>query len=322
MKLLKNRLGKGAIKESLDNLPSGICFFSSSGLLTLCNRQMYRLVYALSGRDIQSLSEFYKTLRNLPKCEKATRDGEIFLLEDGSAWHFSDKRVSDEEGYVYTQFLAVDVTQLYCTLKELKRQNAELIKMAAYMDKNVATMMREEETLRLKMRVHSEVGSSLLCTRQYLLDKQNKTEKKDVLLRWQRILDLLSKRASENAQDDSYKELMDTALAVGAKIVLHGELPQSNPAAYLIVCAMRECLTNVIAHAEGDRLYVSVTQDENSATAVICNNGTAPQGEIVEGGGLGTLRRQIYKARGSMSVQSLPHFSLRITVPLKGDVLI
>ena len=29
-----------AIKESVDNLPSGICFADSNGVIVLCNRQM------------------------------------------------------------------------------------------------------------------------------------------------------------------------------------------------------------------------------------------------------------------------------------------
>ena len=40
---LKARINRMSIKESLDNLPSGICIARKNGTLALCNRQMQRL---------------------------------------------------------------------------------------------------------------------------------------------------------------------------------------------------------------------------------------------------------------------------------------
>ena len=48
---------KRMTKQAFDNLPSGICFFNQNGAVTLCNRQMYRLVFELTGRDLQSVDE-------------------------------------------------------------------------------------------------------------------------------------------------------------------------------------------------------------------------------------------------------------------------
>lgn len=39
-----------AIKESADNLPSGICFADSNGVIILCNRQMHRLCHRSFGK--------------------------------------------------------------------------------------------------------------------------------------------------------------------------------------------------------------------------------------------------------------------------------
>ena len=46
-----------ASKESVDNLPSGICFADSNGVIVLCNRQKHRLCPDLMGRDLQYLDE-------------------------------------------------------------------------------------------------------------------------------------------------------------------------------------------------------------------------------------------------------------------------
>jgi len=40
-----------------------------------------------------------------------------------------------------------------------------------------------------------------------------------------------------------------------------------------------------------------------------------PGSEIIEGGGLSTLRRRVERAGGTMTVQSLPKFKLTVTVP-------
>ena len=43
--------------------------------------------------------------------------------------------------------------------------------------------------------------------------------------------------------------------------------------------------------------------------------GKIPERQIVEGGGLSTLRRRIERAGGRMVVQSFPKFQLTVTVP-------
>ena len=56
------RFIRNSVKEAFDNLPSGICFFDKNGILTLCNHQMYRVFFALTGKDLQSLAEMQELL--------------------------------------------------------------------------------------------------------------------------------------------------------------------------------------------------------------------------------------------------------------------
>lgn len=44
-----------AIKESFDNLPSGICFFDEKGLPILCNLKMQQLIFQITGQNLQSI---------------------------------------------------------------------------------------------------------------------------------------------------------------------------------------------------------------------------------------------------------------------------
>jgi two-component sensor histidine kinase len=86
-----------------------------------------------------------------------------------------------------------------------------------------------------------------------------------------------------------------------------------------IIAAIRECLTNAIRHAGGSRVFVTFTQDERTARAVITNDGSPPEGTIAEGGGLSTLRARVEKAGGTMEIRSRPFFELTVTVPLEGE---
>lgn len=126
---------------------------------------MYRLAFAITGRDLQTFSELENALRNLPEGALAHRDGDTFLLPDGTAWRFSSEVITDESGARYTQVVASEVSDLYQGSRELAENIAKLKEFQAYIRstiKNVAVITRENEILSLKMRIHDELGGSLL----------------------------------------------------------------------------------------------------------------------------------------------------------------
>ena len=55
-----------AIKESFDNLPSGICFFDEKGLPVLCNLKMQQLIFKITGQNLQSIYDI-ESLRQISK---------------------------------------------------------------------------------------------------------------------------------------------------------------------------------------------------------------------------------------------------------------
>lgn len=320
----RNRDIRAAVKEAFDNLPSGICFFNEKGMLVLCNHVMYRLVFALTGRDLQSLSELRNTLQNRTE-NKTAPDGGTVLLPDGTAWKFFITEVESPNGMCYTQIIALDVTELYNGSKELAKKNKELEEMSQHIEnitKNVVAIMREEEILSMKMRIHNEVGSSVLNTRRYYLGGCQPEQKEELLRNWRRTVNLLHNEIGKDDETDVYGELLEIASSIGVEIIQTGELPQEPDYAYLIVASIRECLTNTIRHAEGNKLFVSISRNRENAVAVITNNGKVPESEITEGGGLSSLRTRIEKAGGTMQVQSRPVFALTVTVPQKGEDVI
>ena len=302
-------------KEAFDNLPSGVCFFDNHGIVTLCNRQMHRLVFELTGRDLQSLYELRALMEGSPR--RGAREQNLFLLEDGSVWRFSEEAVCAADGAQYTQVVASNVTVLYEKQKELEQNNMELAergKRLRRLSSAVAAVTREEEILSMKMRVHDDIGRSVIATRRLL--QQGLPAQELDLSTWKNAIHLL-KRESESPKDkDALTQLVEAAAGIGITIHLDGTLPGQAAAAYLLITAMRECATNAARHAGATELYVRVTQIQGIARARITNNGTPPQGPVSEGGGLSALRARVEKAGGDMEVRHTPNFELTVSVPI------
>ena len=302
-------------REAFDNLLSGVCFFNHHGVVTLCNRQMHRLVFALTGRDLQNLYELRALMEGSPV--HGTREQTLFLLEDGCVWRFVEEAVTAEDGAPYTQVVASEVTVLYEKQKELERNNKALQERGKRLQRlsaNVAAVTREEEILSMKMRVHDAIGRSVIATRR-LLQQGLPTEELD-LSTWKSAIHLL-KRDSESPKDkDAMTQLVEAAAGIGITIHLDGTLPQHAAAAYLLITAMRECATNAVRHAGATELYVRVTHIQGIAGVRITNNGTPPEGPVSEGGGLSALRARVEKAGGDMEVRHAPHFELTVSIPV------
>lgn len=309
---------RSAVKEAFDNLPSGICFFDKNGMVTLCNYQMHRLVFALSGRDLQSLAEMQESLADRTPSER--QDNDIVLLEDGSAWYFAQEDVTTQDGETYTQVTAADVTELYHRQKELEQDNRKLEEYAQRMRRlsaNIITLIREEEILNMRMRVHDDIGRCVIATRQFL--QQNRPMEELDLTTWKNAVRLL-KHDNEGAEDASVlPRMMAAAESIGIRIRIEGEFPASTAAAELLAAAVRECMTNAVRHAGATELYVKLTYGDGTVSARITNNGAAPRGEITEGGGLSSLRVRIRQKGGTVKIQSVPRFELTVSVPTEWE---
>ena len=95
---------------------------------------------------------------------------------------------------------------------------------------------------------------------------------------------------------------------------IHGTMPEDTHTAYLLTVALRECVTNALNHAGADLLNLTITNSNGQISAVYTNNGAQPEQEIIEGGGLTSLRERIERSGGIMTIQSLPFYSLTLTL--------
>ena len=104
-------------------------------------------------------------------------------------------------------------------------------------------------------------------------------------------------------------------------LALDGVLPESGEARELIVSAAKECVTNCIRHAEGDRVELTIRTGEDGCTATFTNNGRNPSGPIREGGGLSSLRRRVERAGGEMRLSHSSRFALILNLPKEGKTV-
>ncbi|WP_455582900.1 sensor histidine kinase [Dysosmobacter sp.] len=317
---MKRHLAGNAIKESFDNLPSGICYFNASGLPVLCNRQMSRLVFAMTGQDLQLLSDLSSALSEIEKTEGFQKDGSAILFPDGTVWQFSFHSIVAEEPY--TQFVASNITELYHRKKELETRSAEQVEMVASLKtivKNVTAITREEEILTMKMHIHDKVGWFLQRLRRYKAEPNHYADRIEIAVALQSVADALQGEIGHDDVVDPLVELCRVATSLGVTVEITGVELKNSPAKKLIHEVIRECVTNTIRHAEGDKVFVSILRKNDSIVAEITNNGKQPATEITEGGGLGSLRRQTEKMAGSMYIQSLPYFMLTIVLPKESE---
>ena len=123
------------------------------------------------------------------------------------------------------------------------------------------------------------------------------------------------KYSNDAPDEDMLLQIRKTCEYVKLAFIQTGTLPKQEHAAYLLTCAVRECVTNAVRYAEATELHAEFTENETEATVTVTNNGKIPERQIVEGGGLSTLRRRVERSGGTMTVQSFPEFKLTVTVP-------
>ena len=317
-KRCRNYLRENAIQESLDNLPSGIVFFDGNGMPKLMNRRMHQICMNLAGRDIQNITELEEALSK-PLKEQVFFDDDlkVYGFSDGSVWKFSEKEIITTGGDRFSQVLASEVSELYQSKVLLKRENQKLQEMSAAMkelSKNVVTLTREEETLSMKMRVHDNLGYSVLAAQRMLMRESE--EDRDIFLsQWKQTLDLLNKDNESVEDEQLHREVQDRAKFLGVKIIYTGEKIWESHIFRLLDIILLEALSNCVRHAGASELYVKFGSAEHEWGVVITDNGQKPEKNIKEGGGLSGIRKKVEQCGGTLRICSDPIFSITVKIP-------
>ncbi|MBQ9228144.1 MAG: ATP-binding protein [Eubacterium sp.] len=309
-------LTPNAILEGLDMLPDGICFSTEDGLALLVNTKMQNICQEALGEplmDTVSVLEKIRAGKLRDGCNLTTLGGETFLhLSDGSVWSFylGSLQVNDKK---INEMIAYEVTEQYTKSRELDIRNRHLQEvnrqLKAY-DRNMDEMIREREILAAKVKLHDDVGRSLLALRAYL--SQPSADREALVALWQFTVSVLKREAVSNDSEDRLETLYKAAKAVDVTLRIDGEIPQEPRLNRLVAQAINECLTNTVKHADGSELNVRLTEQDGIIVVELTNNGRQPKKPIKEKGGLRNLRTSVELYGGMMEVIAQPRFLLRI----------
>ena len=290
-----NQINANSIKEGLDNLPSGICFYNKYGKLILCNRKMHELGQKFSAGNAKNTQNLENT----------------YIFPDGEVWTFSQEEISITDTKKYIQILATNVTEIYKSMIQLDTDNKRLKADAKELNilwDNMEEAAREKELLELKILIHNEMGACLTATRRILEGEIPQNNIEAILNKWKETIAISN---NETVSKSKLMMLREEVLSYGIEIIFRGKYPEIMEDEIICSC-IRVCMNNAVKYAKADRLIIDVIKDTTYYNVRIRNNGKQPDNEITEGGGLSNIRQKIEEAGGYMKIQSTPEFELCI----------
>ena len=163
------------------------------------------------------------------------------------------------------------------------------------LSKNVITLTREEEMLSMKMRVHDNLGYSVLAAQRMLL-RGSEADRDVFLSQWKQTLDLLNKDNESVEGEQLHRQVQERAKVLGVKIIYTGEKVWESHISELMDIILLEALSNCVRHAGASELYVKFSIEEQEWVMVLTDNGQKPEKNIKEGGGLSGILKSASEA--------------------------
>lgn len=305
-----DHITRSSIKEGFDDLPAAVCYFTPDGIIRLCNRQMFRVYRALSGRDLQSLEELHQQVWAPTHGRRMDGKNPSFVLPDGTCWLYSEQTVFGEGVRPHVECIFSEVTDLQRQRQELLRQNQELLRMnreLRRLSENVQEMTREKEILEFKTRLHDEMGYGLTAVRQCLLQRKDPAELEVSFEQMNKAVQLFRKDSETPPEENEWDVFVEDAAQLGVTVALQGPMPRQHQ--QLLLTIARECITNAVRYAGANRLEITITPQGGGQRWQFENDGPPPADPaITPGGGLTAIQRRVMQAGGTMEVQARPRY--------------
>ena len=302
----RRHISQVSIKESCDRLPVALCFALKNGQPLLRNLKMDALSHQITGEALNNANSFWAALEKQP----------VVTLTDGQTWSF-ERTAIEVDGQAVYQIIGTNITEEARLNRQLEAENQRLDDVNCRLRQyglNAQTVAREKESMRIKIRLHDQLGYTVLRTRQFLSTGQD--DLNGICAAWRQCIHSLRDESAAEPVAGSYEELTAAARMIGVTIDMQGAFPEEGTRlACLVGAAMHESLTNLVRHAGGTRLEVLGAREAGTWRILFQNDGRLPAGAIVEGGGLSSLRSQVETAGGAMAVAHSPRFLLTLILP-------
>ena len=193
------------IRESFDSLPVAICFFDKNGVVRLINHRMLMLTDRLRKNGIQTFDELEAALQQPPETVCClNKELQLYRFFDQSVFQFTEK----------TQVTACDVTELLQSQNRLQKENERLKDANDRLRKlfeQMPDLIREEETLAMKLRVHDDIGYSILSARRLLSQQAGLDEIRAGAAVWEQSIEVLYRSFKTDEKQDALEEAVRRA---------------------------------------------------------------------------------------------------------------
>lgn len=316
----RKNISAWSVKETMDDVPCGVCVSDSWGRIVLSNKKMRELSRMLIGAVLQNYEDLKQVLDGNKSVQGVTRlspENSVLYLPNGTVWMFQNYMLTEEEVAGYLQTVAFDVTEIYFNSEKIRMKNEKLELLNQKLKKmyeQIDESIREQETLKMKMQVHDSFGRSLLTIRRMLEGNKEPDYMKNQLEILKQSVYILSGIMQDDTEKQ-YEESIKHAEKLGVSVEIEGELCDEYQVALITDKAIRECITNCIRHAHGRRVYVQSHKTREGWNVCITNDGERPKEGCREGGGLSALREVVERDGGKMTTKFEPEFLLALKLP-------
>ena len=316
----RKNISAWSVKETMDDVPCGVCVSDSWGRIVLSNKKMRELSRMLIGAVLQNYEDLKQVLDGNKSVQGVTRlspKNSVLYLPNGTVWMFQNYMLTEEEVAGYLQTVAFDITEIYFNSEIIRMKNEKLELLNQKLKKmyeQIDESIREQETLKMKMQVHDSFGRSLLTIRRMLEGNKEPDYMKNQLEILKQSVYILSGIMQDDTEKQ-YEESIKHAEKLGVSVEIEGELCDEYQVALITDKAIRECVTNCIRHAHGRRVYVQSHKTREGWKVCITNDGERPKEGCREGGGLSALREVVERDGGKMTTKFEPEFLLALKLP-------
>ena len=299
-KWVDNNISFISLKEGIDALPMGICFYTLDGLALLVNRKIEELCYELTGHALYNGLEFWEEIVNDENANYV--ENKLILRHNDKCWCFEKEGIKEN----LSQIVCIDVTEEQKLNRKLEEENIKLNDINERlldMKIKVANIARQEEQLAVKANIHSDMGYALLSTNALLTGVDSKTTTNDIIGNWQYVIKLLRYGDKVEKSNNTVKELYKAAKFLGLELYIEGNIPRSQELLKLFIACTRECMTNTVRHSKAKELRIIIEENKSNIQWKYINEPKEKVQDVVEGGGLLALRKMVTELDGEMSIE-------------------
>lgn len=306
-----------SVKEAVDHLPAGILCYTGDKIPIIVNESMDAISRRLTGKPVTDVDALWEELVKRSGKENVSREDTLIINDAGKAYSFRNNTVQINGLEVY-ELSAEDVTGEYELGKELAdaRNRAELInKRLKTLMKSIDHVSMNRELLGLKSALHDNIGQSILIARRYLYSPDS-VDRERMLQFWQDNIRYLVSDEHEK-WELPYYAISREADSLGIHIDISGKLPTERRMIPVVDTAISVQIGNTLKHTGETTLSIRVNETEDFYRICLTNGQKSRLENIVERGGLGSMRNDVEAVGGTMKIKTEPEFAIELTLPKK-----